>query len=78
MPDDLISLSLYNIFSKRKNDKKFIKHVMDWNKSIVLHITPFYPIMVIFKGTTIRFDRNFHEDADLKVKIDINTMLDIA
>jgi hypothetical protein len=49
MPDDLISLSLYNIFTYRKNDKKFIKHIKDWNKKVVLHITPFYPITVIFQ-----------------------------
>lgn len=78
MPDDLISLSLYNIFTYRKKDKKFIKHVKDWNKRIALHITPFYPITVIFKGNTIGFERNLREDADLKVKIDIDTMLGIA
>ncbi|MFX1503592.1 MAG: SCP2 sterol-binding domain-containing protein [Promethearchaeota archaeon] len=78
MPDDLISLSLFNIFSYRKKDKKFIKHVSDWNKKIVLHISPFYPVVVIFQGTTIRFEKNYDENADLKVKIDINTMLDIA
>lgn len=78
MPDDLISLSLYNIFTYRKNDKRFIKHIKDWNKKIVLQITPFYPITVIFKDNTISFERIYREDADLKVKIDIHTMLDIA
>ncbi len=78
MPDDLISLSLYNIFNYRKNDKKFIKHVKDWNKKVVLHITPFYPVTVIFKGNNISFERNYRKGADLKVKIDIKTMLDIA
>lgn len=78
MPDDLISLSLYNIFKYRKNDKNFIKHIKDWNKKVVLHITPFYPITVIFKENNISFERVYLEDADLKVKIDIHTMLDIA
>ncbi|MFX1303140.1 MAG: SCP2 sterol-binding domain-containing protein [Promethearchaeota archaeon] len=78
MPDDLISLSLYNIFKYRKNDKNFIKHIKDWNKKVVLHITPFYPITVIFKENNISFERIYLEDADLKVKIDIHTMLDIA
>jgi len=77
-PDDLISLSLYNIFSSRKDDKKFIKHAKDWNKKIVLHIEPFYPVTVIFNGSDIRFERKEYPERDMKVKIHINTMLDIA
>lgn len=77
-PDDLISLSLHNIFNYRKNDKKFIRSVKNWNKKIVLHIEPFYPITVIFNGMDIKFIRNDFEGFDLKLKIHINTMLDIA
>jgi putative sterol carrier protein len=77
-PDDLISLSLYNVFSSRKDDRKFIKHAKDWNKKIVLHIEPFYPVTVIFNGSDIRFERNEYLERDMKVKIHINTMLDIA
>ncbi len=78
MPDDLISLSLYNIFLYRKNDKKFVRTVKNWNKKIVLHVEPFYPITIIFNGINIKFERKELEDTDLKVKIHINTMLDIA
>lgn len=78
MPDDLISLSLYNIFLYRKNDKKFVRTVKNWNKKIVLHMEPFYPITIIFNGINIKFERKELEDTDLKVKIHINTMLDIA
>lgn len=78
MPDDLISLSLYNIFNYRKNDKKFIRSVKNWNKKIVLHIEPFYPITVIFAGMNIRFERRELADFDLKLKINIDVMLDIA
>ena len=77
-PDDLISLSLYNVFSSRINDRKFIKHVKDWNKKIVLHIEPFYPVTVIFDGTNIKFDRKEIPEPDMKVTIHVNTMLDIA
>ena len=77
-PDDLISLSLYNVFSSRKDDRKFIKHAKDWNKKIVLHIEPFYPVTVIFEGSDIRFERKEYPERDMKVKIHINTMLDIA
>ncbi|MFX1587202.1 MAG: hypothetical protein ACFFC1_03520 [Promethearchaeota archaeon] len=77
-PDDLISLSLHNVFSYRKDDKKFIKTVKNWNKKIVLHIDPFYPVTVIFEGSDIRFERKEIDDFDLKLNIHIDTMLDIA
>ena len=77
-PDDLISLSLHNIFTYRINDKKFIRSVKNWNKKIVLHIEPFYPVTVIFEGMNISFERKELEDYDLKLKIHINIMLDIA
>jgi putative sterol carrier protein len=77
-PDDLISLSLHNVFSSRINDRKFIKHAKDWNKKIVLHIEPFYPVTVIFEGENIKFERKECLEPDLKVKIHVNTMLDIA
>jgi putative sterol carrier protein len=77
-PDDLISLSLYNIFNLRKDDRKFIKHAKDWNAKIVLHIEPFYPVTVIFDGSNIKFERKEYQERDMKVKIHINTMLDIA
>jgi putative sterol carrier protein len=78
MPDDLISLSLYNIFNYRKNDRKFNKHAKNWNKKIVIFVEPFYPVTVIFKGDNIRFQRGEVDDFDLKMKIHLNTMLDIA
>ena len=77
-PDDLISLSLYNVFNSRKADRKFIKYVKDWNAKIVLHIEPFYPVTVIFDGSNIKFERKEYPDPDMKIKIHINTMLDIA
>ncbi|MFX0001145.1 MAG: SCP2 sterol-binding domain-containing protein [Candidatus Hodarchaeota archaeon] len=77
-PDDLISLSLHNIFTFRKYDKKFIKSVKNWNKKIVLYIEPFYPVTVIFNGMNIKFERKVVEDFDLRLNIKINVMLDIA
>ncbi len=77
-PDDLISLSLYNVFNSRKDERKFVKYVKDWNKKIVLHIEPFYPVTVIFDGMDIKFERKEVSNPDMKVKIHINTMLDIA
>ncbi len=77
-PDDLISLSLKTVFISRKDDRKFIKHAKDWNKKIVLHIEPFYPVTVVFDGSDIKFERKEYPNPDMKVKIHINTMLDIA
>ncbi len=77
-PDDLISLSLYNIFSYRKNDKKFIELVTDWNKKIVIHMEPFYPVTVIFEGNEIKFKMGEPEKPDMKIILDVNTMMDLA
>jgi len=68
-PDDLISISLYNIFSYRKNDETFIELVTDWNKKIVIHIEPFYPVTVIFEGSEISFQIGEVENADMKMKL---------
>ena len=77
-PDDLISLTLYNIFTSRKDDKKFIKNVKNWNKKIILHIEPFYPVTVIFTGNEIKFEIGELPEPNLKVKTNINTLLDIS
>lgn len=77
-PDDLISLSLYNIFNYRKNDEKFIELVTDWNKKIVIHIEPFYPVTVIFEGNEINFQIGEVENADMKMKLTMDVMLDLA
>ncbi|MFX0187875.1 MAG: SCP2 sterol-binding domain-containing protein [Candidatus Hodarchaeota archaeon] len=77
-PDDLISISLHNILSYRMNDKEFINLVTDWNKKIVLYMTPFYPVTIIFEGNEIRFERGELEKADMKIKVDVSTILDMA
>lgn len=76
-PDDLISISLHNIFSYRKNNEEFIELVTNWNKRIVIHIDPFYPVTVIFNGSEIMFEMGENK-ADMKAKLDISTMLDMA
>ncbi|MHA1804049.1 MAG: SCP2 sterol-binding domain-containing protein [Promethearchaeota archaeon] len=77
-PEDLISISLYNMLNYRKNDKQFINLIRNWNKKIVLHIIPFYPLAIIFQGNEIKFDREHVKNANLHVQIDLNTMLKIA
>ncbi|MHA1688035.1 MAG: SCP2 sterol-binding domain-containing protein [Promethearchaeota archaeon] len=77
-PEDLISISLYNMLNYRKNDEQFINLIRNWNKKIVLHLIPFYPLAVIFWGDEIKFDRENVKKANLHVQIDLNTMLEIA
>ncbi|MHA1196424.1 MAG: SCP2 sterol-binding domain-containing protein [Promethearchaeota archaeon] len=76
-PDDLISISLYNVLTYRK-DEEFINLVKDWNKTIVIHIIPFYPVTVIFEGNKIKFERGEVKKANLKLKLEIDAMLDMA
>jgi len=77
-PDDLISISLYNIFNYRKNDETFIELVADWNKKIVIHVEPFYPVTVTFEGREISFQIGEIENADMKLKLKLEVMLDLA
>jgi len=77
-PEDLLSIALYNIFSYRKEEKKFYKLVHNWNKKIVLDVEPFYPITVIFEGDEIKFDLNIPDNPDMKVKLNMDMMLDMA
>lgn len=77
-PEDLISISLHNIFSYRKDDKEFVKLVTNWNKKVVIHIEPFYPLTVIFEGNEIKFEMGEPDKADMKVKLNLQTMLDFA
>jgi len=76
-PRDLISISIHNILSYRK-DEEFYNLVKDWNKTLILNITDLYPVTVIFEGEHINFEPGEIKKADLKVSMSIQTMLDVA
>jgi putative sterol carrier protein len=77
--EDLLSISLNNILSFRKEEEEFRELVIDWNKNIMIEILDFYPVEVIFKGNQIKFKTsNFDDKIHLKVKMDLETLLDIA
>jgi putative sterol carrier protein len=78
-PKDLLSVSLHNIFSYRVDDEAFNELVQDWNKKVLIELEKFYPVLVTFQGNQISFQfREIKEKPDLKVKMDLNTLLDIA
>ncbi len=77
--DDLLGISLNNILSYRKKDKDYIKLVTNWNKKIIIEIEKFYAVEVIFDGNEIKFKiDNLDRKVDLKVKMSLDTLLDIA
>ncbi|MHA1283874.1 MAG: SCP2 sterol-binding domain-containing protein [Promethearchaeota archaeon] len=76
-PDDLMSISLYRVLSYRQ-DKEFYQLVKNWNKRIVIHIKPFYPVTVIFESENIKFERGDSKKANLKVIMELDAMLDLA
>ena len=77
--DDLLGISLNNILSYRKNDEDYIKLVTNWNKKIIIEIEKFYSVEVIFDGNEIKFKiDNFDKKVDLKVKMSLGTLLEIA
>jgi len=77
-PKDIISIAIHNILSSRIDDKGFYKHIHDWNKKVVLEIRPFYPVTIIFEGDDIQFNVGEAKDADIKLRLGLQTMLDIA
>lgn len=77
--DDLLGISLNNILSYRKKDEDYIKLVTNWNKKIIIEIEKFYSVEVIFDGNEIKFKiDNFDKKVDLKVKMSLDTLLEIA
>lgn len=77
--EDLLSISLCTILSYRKDEPEFQKLVINWNKKILIEIEDFYPILIIFDGTDIKFKvSEIDKKVDLKVKMDIYTLLDLA
>ena len=77
--EDLLSISLSTILSYRKNEPEFQKLVLDWNKKILIEIVDFYPIETIFDHDEIKFKASdIDKKLDLKVKMDIYTLLDLA
>ena len=76
-PKDLISIALENIFSYRK-DEKFYNLINNWNKTIVINIKEFYPVIVRFQGDEINIEMGELKKADLKVSMGVSTMLDLA
>ena len=77
--EDLLSITINNILSYRKNDKHFIDLVTDWNKKIIIEIADFYAVEVVFQGTEIKFKtKNIDKKVDLKVFMNLYTFLDLA
>ncbi|NVM17618.1 MAG: SCP2 sterol-binding domain-containing protein [Candidatus Lokiarchaeota archaeon] len=77
--EDLLSITLSTILNYRKDEPKFQKLVIDWNKKIHVEIEDFYLIEVIFNHNEIRFKVNdIDKKPDLKVKLNIYTFLDLA
>ncbi|MBD3194037.1 MAG: hypothetical protein GF317_03210 [Candidatus Lokiarchaeota archaeon] len=77
-PEDLLSVALKNILSYR-NDKEYLDLVKSFNKSVLIELEKFYPVLVSFKDNNIAFKigKNL-KDYDLKVKMDLHTLLDLA
>ena len=77
--EDLLSISISTILSYRKDEPEFQKLVLDWNKKILIEIEDFYPLEIIFHRNEIKFKVNdIDKKVDLKVKMNIITLLDLA
>jgi len=75
--EDLLSIALKNVLSYR-DDEEYYELIHDWNKTIIIDVERFYPVAVKFEGDTISFNMDIPKKYDLKITMDINTMMDIA
>ncbi len=76
-PRDVLSAAVFNILNTRK-DEKYINLLSKWNKKIVFDIKDVYPITVIFGKGKISYEVGTSKKANLKIKMSINTMFDLA
>ena len=79
--DDLLGITINNLLSYRlrKDDKKFIKLVNNWNKKVVVEIEKLYSLEVIFEGNQVKFKiEDLDSEVDLKIKLSLATFLDLA
>jgi putative sterol carrier protein len=77
--EDLLSISLNNILSYRKEEQDFVNLVLDWDKNIIIEVQDFYPVEIIFKGNQIKFKtKDFDKKIHLRIKMDLKTLLDLA
>jgi putative sterol carrier protein len=77
--DDLLGITVNNLLSYRKDDKKFIKLVNNWNKKVIIEIEKLYPLEVIFEGNQVKFKiEDLDSEVDLKIMLSLGTFLDLA
>ncbi len=77
--EELLSISISTVLSYRKDEPEFQKLVLGWNKKILIDIADFYPLEIIFHRNEIKFKvNNIDKKVDLKVKMSIYTLLDLA
>ncbi|MHA1342132.1 MAG: SCP2 sterol-binding domain-containing protein [Promethearchaeota archaeon] len=78
-PQDIFGIGIKNILNYRKNDPKFKKLVINWNKTIVFEFPGLYPITINFNGNTININYGDSEKYDLRVIMpELSVMTEIA
>jgi hypothetical protein len=77
-PQDILGLGIKNILSFRLDDVAYQNLVMSVNKVIVIEFRNIYAVTVIFEGEKITIEYDEKKNYDLKIGLDINTMVAIA
>jgi putative sterol carrier protein len=77
-PQDILGMGIRNILSYRLDDPAYQKLVMGWNKTIIIEFRHIYGVTVIFHDNTITIEYDEQKNFDLKIILDINTMVEIA
>jgi len=77
-PQDILGLGIKNILSFRLDDEEYQKLVTSVNKIIVIDFRHIYAVTVVFEGEAITIEYDERENYDLKIVLDVNTMVAIA
>jgi putative sterol carrier protein len=77
-PQDILGLGIKNILSYRLQDADYQKLVSGVNKTIIIEFRHIYAVTVVFHENNITIEYDEKEKYDLKVILDINTMVQMA
>jgi len=78
-PEDIFGIGIKNLLSYRKNEPKFKKLVINWNKTIIFEFPDLYSLSIHFQGNKIEIKYGLVDKYDLKVIMpELNVMNEIA
>ncbi len=76
--DDLIGISMERVLRYHETYEKNKHLLLNWEKTIIIHLNNFYSVSVVFSGSEVSFKVGEVPNPDLRISMSLNTLLDIA